>query len=45
MAEVNGIEKTDSSSLGLILGEVVAAGVWLVADYITDHMGSFLTQI
>ena len=31
--------------LGLILGEVVAAGVWLVADYITGHMGSFLTQI
>ena len=31
--------------LGLILGEVVAAGAWLVADYITGHVGSFLTQI
>ena len=31
--------------LGLILGEVVAAGLWLVADYITGQMGSFLTQI
>ncbi len=31
--------------LGLILGEVVAAGSWLVIDYITGHVGSFLTQI
>ena len=31
--------------LGLILGEIVAAGGWLVLDYITGHMGSFLTQI
>ena len=31
--------------LGLILGEVVAAGLWLVADYITGQLGSFLTQI
>ena len=31
--------------LGLILGEIVAAGSWLVLDYITGHMGSFLTQI
>jgi len=31
--------------LGLILGEVVGAGVWLVIDYITGRTGSFLTQI
>ena len=31
--------------LGLILGEIVAAGGWLVVDYITGHVGSFLTQI
>ena len=31
--------------LGLILGEIVAAGGWLVLDYITGHTGSFLTQI
>ena len=31
--------------LGLILGEIVAAGMWLVVDYITGHIGSFLTQI
>lgn len=31
--------------LGLILGEIVAAGVWLLIDYITGHTDSFLTQI
>lgn len=31
--------------LGLILGEIVAAGVWLVIDYCTGHMDSFLTQV
>ena len=31
--------------LGLILGEIVGAGGWLVVDYITGHIGSFLTQI
>ena len=31
--------------LGLILGEIVAAGVWLVLDYFTGHMDSFLTQV
>tara|TARA_Y100000588_G_scaffold355834_1_gene411451 strand:- start:394 stop:753 length:360 start_codon:yes stop_codon:yes gene_type:complete len=31
--------------LGLILGEIVAAGMWLVIDYITGHIGSFLTQV
>ena len=31
--------------LGLILGEIVAAGVWLVIDYFTGHMDSFLTQV
>ena len=31
--------------LGLILGEIVTAGIWLFIDYITGHMGSFLTQI
>ena len=31
--------------LGLILGEIVAAGGWLVLDYITGHIGSFLTQV
>ncbi|MDA0839339.1 MAG: hypothetical protein O2857_16340 [Planctomycetota bacterium] len=31
--------------MGLILGEVVGAGVWLCIDFITGHTGSFLTQI
>ena len=31
--------------LGLILGEIVGAGGWLVVDYLTGHIGSFLTQI
>jgi hypothetical protein len=31
--------------LGLILGEIVAAGIWLVIDYLTGHVGSFLTQV
>ena len=31
--------------LGLILGEIVGAGVFLVIDYITGTTGSFLTQI
>ncbi len=31
--------------IGLILGEIVAAGGWLVLDYITGHVGSFLTQV
>ena len=31
--------------LGLILGEIIAAGGWLIVDYITGHVGSFLTQI
>ena len=31
--------------LGLILGEIVGAGCWLVADYFTGHVGSFLTQV
>ena len=31
--------------LGLILGEIIAAGGWLVADYVTGHIGSFLTQV
>ena len=31
--------------LGLILGEIVGAGIFLVIDYITGHTGSFLTQI
>ena len=31
--------------LGLILGEIVGAGCWLVVDYFTGHMGSFLTQV
>ena len=31
--------------LGLILGEIVAAGLFLVLDYITGHSGSFLTQV
>ena len=31
--------------LGLILGEIIAAGGWLVADYFTGHIGSFLTQV
>lgn len=31
--------------LGLILGEIVAAGGWLLVDYITGHVGSFLTQV
>ena len=31
--------------LGLILGEIVAAGFWLVIDFITGHVGSFLTQV
>ena len=31
--------------LGLILGEIIAAGIFLVADYFTGHIGSFLTQV
>jgi len=31
--------------LGLILGEIIGAGCWLVADYFTGHIGSFLTQV
>ena len=31
--------------LGLILGEIVAAGSWLAMDYFTGHVGSFLTQV
>ena len=31
--------------LGLILGEIVGAGVFLVIDYVTGTTGSFLTQI
>jgi len=31
--------------LGLILGEIVGAGGWLVVDYITGRVGSFLTQV
>ena len=31
--------------LGLILGEIVAAAIWLIIDYITGHTDSFLTQI
>ena len=31
--------------LGLILGEIVAAGLFLILDYITGHTGSFLTQV
>ena len=31
--------------LGLILGEIIGAGLFLVLDYITGHKGSFLTQI
>ena len=31
--------------LGLILGEIVGAGIFLVIDYITGHTGSFLTQV
>ena len=31
--------------LGLILGEIVGAGVFLVIDYATGTTGSFLTQI
>ena len=30
---------------GLIAGEIVAAAIWLVIDYITGHTDSFLTQI
>jgi hypothetical protein len=31
--------------LGLILGEIVAAGVWLLIDFVLGHTDSFLTQI
>ncbi len=31
--------------LGLILGEIIAAGIFLVADYFAGHTGSFLTQV
>ena len=31
--------------LGLILGEIVAAGIFLLLDYATGHTGSFLTQV
>lgn len=31
--------------LGLILGEIVSAGGFLILDYITGHVGSFLTQV
>ena len=31
--------------LGLILGEIVAAGVFVLIDYATGHTGSFLTQV
>ena len=31
--------------LGLILGEIVAAGLFLILDYFTGHTGSFLTQV
>lgn len=31
--------------IGLILGEIVGAGGWLVVDYITGRVGSFLTQV
>ena len=31
--------------LGLILGEISAAGIWLIIDYCTGHTDSFLTQI
>ena len=31
--------------LGLILGEIIAAGGFLILDYFTGHMGSFLTQV
>lgn len=31
--------------LGLILGEIVAAGCWLAIDYLSGHVGSFLTQV
>jgi len=31
--------------LGLILGEIMGAGAWLVLDYFTGHTDSFLTQI
>ena len=31
--------------MGLIVGEITAAAIWLVIDYITGHTDSFLTQI
>jgi hypothetical protein len=31
--------------LGLILGEIVSAGGFLIVDFITGHIGSFLTQV
>ena len=31
--------------LGLILGEIIAAGLFLILDYITGNTGSFLTQV
>ena len=31
--------------LGLILGEIMGAGAWLVLDYFSGHTDSFLTQI
>jgi hypothetical protein len=36
---------TRSFFLGLILGEISAAGTWLVIDYFTGNTDSFLTQI
>ena len=31
--------------LGFILGEIVAAGLFLILDYFTGHTGSYLTQV
>ena len=31
--------------IGLIAGEIAAAAMWLIIDYITGHQDSFLTQI
>ena len=31
--------------IGLIVGEIVAAALWLIVDYLTGNTDSFLTQI
>ena len=38
-------EKAKPFFLGLILGEVVAMGLWLVVDELTGETGNFLSMM